>query len=127
MGLGESREAPYTLKAAIPAGTWHLVGDGELITQQVEVRFDIVWRTAAGVSTTLASVTHLFDPAPPGNPFNGVPFETDVTGIAAPASPGDKLILRFNTIGGAPGGSYTPNGDGMLAGARVPNLTLPKR
>jgi len=119
LGLGESNQAPYRLKAPIPAGTWHLVGDGENINLTVDVRFDIVWRTAAGVSTTLASTTHTF---PPGR---GVAFETDLEGIAAPASAGDFLILRFTNVGGATDSTYTPNGDGALVGARIPNLTLP--
>jgi len=87
----------------------------------VNVRFDIVWRQGS-TDTVLATVTHPFTPPPPPNQYNAVAFETDLVGIAAPASPGDLLILRFSTIGGA---SYIPNGDGSLAGARDPNLTLP--
>ena len=104
---------------------WHLVGDGEGITQSVDVRFDIIWRPANGGDTVLASATHTFAPPSPPNQFGAVMFETDLAGIAAPAAAGDYLILRFTTVGGAPGASYTPNGDGAFAGARDPNLTLP--
>jgi hypothetical protein len=83
------------------------------------VRFDIVWRTAGGVETVVASTTHTFAAG------RGVQFDTDLAGIAAPATPGDKLILRFTTVGGGALASYTPNGDGALVGARVPSLTLP--
>ena len=126
IGLGESKEAAFTLREPIAAGTWHLVGDGEGIAMPVDVRFDIVWRTTAGASTVLASTTNQFSPPPPLNQYNGVMFEADLTGLAAPAARGDQLVLRFATVGGAPGASYIPNGDGALAGARIPNLTLPQ-
>jgi|KBSSwiStaDraftv2_1062776.scaffolds.fasta_scaffold176523_3 hypothetical protein len=71
----------------------------------------------------IASVTHTFPPASTsGNPYASVAFESFVDGLAAPASPGDEIILKFSTISGS---SYIPNGDGAIAGARVPNLTLP--
>jgi hypothetical protein len=102
-----------------------VVGDGESIVRTVQVRFDIVWRTAAGASTQLATVMHTFNPPTGSNPYSVVPFETDLTGMAAPAAPGDALVLRFTTVGGDTGASYTPNGDGALAGGSDPNLTLP--
>ena len=98
------------------------MGDGEGITQSVDVRFDIIWRRAAGGDTVLATTTHTFTPPQPANQFAAVMFETDLTGIAADAAAGDLLILRFATVGGA---TYTPNGDSTLAGARDPNLILP--
>jgi len=98
------------------------VGDGEGISQSVDVRFDIIWRRAGGGDTVVATVTHTFAPAPPSNQFGAVMFETDLTGVAAPAVACDLLLLRFTTVGG---GSYTPNGDGSFAGARDPSLTLP--
>ena len=119
LGVGDSREAAFTLVAPIPSGTWHLVGDGEGISATVEVRFDIVWRTASG-DTVVASTMHTF--GPPIVAFNASPFATDLTGIAAPAAPGDKLVLRFTTISGA---TYTPNGDGTAVNGTDPNLTLP--
>ena len=108
------------LHGPIPAGTWHLVGDGENISRPVDVEFDIVWHPAAGGETVLATVMHSFGAGA------GVAFETDVQGSAAAAVAGDQLILRFKTVGPGPGASYTPNGDGALVGARVPNLTLPQ-
>jgi hypothetical protein len=125
LGVGDSREAAYTLAGPLRAGTWHLVGDGELITRAVDVRFDIVWRPRAGADTVIATVSHRFTPPPTPNPFGGATFEADLPGIAAPAARGDSLVLRFNVTGGESGASYTPNGDGALANARVPNLTLP--
>jgi hypothetical protein len=125
IGLGESNQAAFTLRAAIPAGTWHLVGDGEGIVQSVDVRFDIVWRHG-GSDAVLATVTHSFAPNPAGpGQFDAVGFEADLPGMVAAAAPGDPLILRFTTVGGAPGAYYIPNGDGAFAKGRDPNLSLP--
>lgn len=121
MGLGESREAAYRLRAPIRAGTWHLVGDGEGIYAATEVRFEIIWR-AGGSNSVVATTTHTFMPLAPPNQYNAVPFDADLDGVVVPAAPGDLLILRFSTIGGA---SYIPNGDGALTKGRIPNLTLP--
>ena len=92
----------------------------------MNVRFDIIWRPAGGSDTVLAMVTHTFDPPPASaGRYDAVMFEADLTGIAAPASAGDSLVLRFNTIGGATGAFYIPNGDGSASKGRDPNLTLP--
>jgi hypothetical protein len=126
LGVGRSQEAAFTLRAAIPAGQWHLVGDGYLIRGQMGVRFDVIWRAAARADTVLATATHTFAELPVGPTQNdAVAFETDLTGIAAAARPGDLLVLRFTVITGDLTGNYTPNGDGPLARGRYPNLTLP--
>jgi hypothetical protein len=116
----------YPLRAPIAAGTWHLVGDGYLIMGTVDVRFDIIWRTAAKKDTVLAMVTHTFAERPAG-PTQGdaVAFETDLAGIAADARAGDELLLKFTVTRGPDDGNYTPNGDGPFAKGRYPNLTLP--
>jgi hypothetical protein len=88
----------------------------------VTVRFDIEWRPATGGKTVIATTTNTFLQLASPHQFDAVPFETDVTGIAVPAAPGDKLVLVFTTVSGA---HYTPNGDGDLVNGRIPNLTLP--
>lgn len=80
------------------------------------MRFDLLWRRS-GQEHLLASTEHLFTAG------KGVTFETDLQGAAADAESGDELVLRFSTISGP--GNYTPNGDGELVGARIPNLKLP--
>lgn len=120
IGVGDSNEAAFTLVAPIPAGTWHLVGDGEDITATVAVRFDIIWRVHGGGETVIATTMHTFGPPIVKN--NASPFATDLTGTAAPAAPGDELVLRFTTVSGD---TYTPNGDGAQVHGTVPNLTLP--
>ena len=93
----------------------------------MDVRFDVIWRDAAATDTVLATVTHTFVERPVGpTQYNAVAFETDLTGIAAAARPGDRLVLKFTVIAGDPTGNYTPNGDGPAASGRYPNLTLPR-
>lgn len=111
--------------APIPAGTYHLVGDGEQMTKQATVRFDILWRSAAG-DVVLATATNVFVPHPVGpGQFDAIRYEADLTGAAAPAAPGDKLVLKFTTTAAESGGYYIPNGDGALVNGRTVNLTLP--
>jgi hypothetical protein len=111
--------------APIRAGTWHLVGDGEQMTLEATVRFDIIWRSGAG-DVVLATATNTFVPHPPGpGQFDAIRYEADLAGAAAPAAPGDKLVLKFTTTAAAPGGYYIPNGDGALVKGQTVNLTLP--
>jgi len=123
VGAGGSLEASILLEGPIPAGTWHLVGDG-IITESVDVTYDVIWRTAAGADTLLVSFNHHFDPLGGGS-FDATPFEADGTGIAASAVDGDRLVLRFTAIGSTNTMAYIPNGDGRLTEGRIPNLTLP--
>jgi hypothetical protein len=74
----------------------------------------------------LATITHTFQAPPAPNQSNAVAFEADLPGgKAAPATPGDQLILKFSVPSGDPGSNYTPNGDGPLAKGRFPSITLP--
>jgi hypothetical protein len=92
----------------------------------VDVRFEIVWRDSTGRETVLASAMHTFVGRPAGpNQYDAIAFETDLSGIAAAARPGDLLLLRFTVPSGDNGGNYTPNGDGPLAKGRYPSITLP--
>jgi hypothetical protein len=89
------------------------------------VRFDLIWRGAAG-DNVIATVTHDFVPHPAGpGQFDAILYETDLAGAAAPAGPGDLLVLRFTTVAGPTGAYYIPNGDGALVNGRTVNLTLP--
>jgi hypothetical protein len=74
----------------------------------------------------LATATHTFMERPAGPTHDdAIAFETDMTGIAADARPGDLLVLKFSVTSGDPMGNFTPNGDGPTANGRYPNLTLP--
>jgi hypothetical protein len=93
----------------------------------VNVRFDIIWKDAADKETVLATAMHTFTERPPGpSQYDAIAFETDLTGLAAPATPGDLLILRFTVVSGDPGSNYTPNGDGPAAKGRYPSIILPR-
>jgi hypothetical protein len=96
------------------------------MTKAVTVRFDILWRRGGGGDVVLATTTHAFEPHPAGpNQFDAILFETDLAGIAGPASPGDSLVLAFTTLSGDTGAYYIPNGDGAFVNGRIVNLTLP--
>ena len=128
MGVGDSLEAAFALVGPIPAGSWHLVGDG-IVLASCDLEFDVVWRH--GEDTILASVSHHFDPRTTGAKFDATQFEADATGLAAPAAAGDQLILRFTAAVLADAGAgvtdvYIPNGDGANAHGRIPSLTLPR-
>jgi len=125
VGVGDPLEAPYRLGGAIPAGPWRLVGDG-IIVDACDVQFDVLWRTGAG-DTTVASFSHHFDvPASPGQ-FDAVAFDGSADGIAAAATAGDHLVLRFSITSMHPAGTrpYIPNGDGGDALGRIPSLITP--
>jgi hypothetical protein len=109
------------LNRPIPAGTWHLVGDG-IIINACDVQFDLIWRAQDG-DHAIASVTHHFDPR---SDFNAVPFEADLTGVAVnPTINKDQLVLRFSTQTQSSNLLYIPNSDGANAKGRIPSVRLP--
>jgi hypothetical protein len=93
----------------------------------VNVRYEIIWRDSGARETVLASTMHTFVGRPAGpTQYDAHAFEADLTGVAAPARPGDLLILRFSVPSGDPDANYTPNGDGPAAKGRYPSITLPR-
>jgi hypothetical protein len=119
-------EARYTLKAEIPAGTWQLVGDGQ-IYWPCDIRFDLGWRDAGGgAEHAIGSLQHHFDPPPLGPMrFYAVPFAAEFSGEHAAAAAGDELVLHIvvESADGEP--AYLPNGTGDATGGQIPNLLLP--
>lgn len=122
MGVGDSLEAEFTLVAPIGAGDWTLVGDG-LILEPVDVRFELLWRDAAG-EHPIVTFEHHFE-LPPGDPFDAVHYEETLPGLAVTAAAGDELVLRMQAPTATLGLSYILNGDGAAHGGRIPFLTLP--
>jgi hypothetical protein len=122
VGVGDPREAAFTLVGPIPAGTWTLVGDG-IIIEPVDAQFDLIWR-ANGVDTPIAVWTHHFDPQPTG--FDAVAYEETKLAAAVPAQAGDLLVLRYQAMNATVSMAYIPNGDGANSNGRIPNLTLPQ-
>ena len=125
MGAGGSQEAPYTLKAKVPAGTYHLEVDA-VITASIDVQFDLIWRHGDGsTDTNLAEWNEHFDPNGGGN-FDAQPHEYDEDCAAITTVKGDQLVFKYTGTGGATNEAYIPNGDGHFSNGRIPNITLPK-
>ena len=123
MGAGGSQEAPYTLKAKVPAGTYHLVLDAVIITS-CDVTFDLIWRRG-GTDMELATWTAHYDPRGGGN-FDAQALEYDEDAPAIDFVNGDQLVFRYSANAASQLDAYVPNGDGVNSHGRIPNITLPQ-
>ena len=119
---GSSQEAAYALKASVPAGTYHLVLDS-IIIKPVDVTFDLIWRQGA-TDISLATWTQHFDPLP-GASYDAQPFEFDEPCGAINFKAGDQLVFRYTAANTTSLEAYIPNGDGVHANGRIPNIQLP--
>ena len=124
MGAGSSLEAAYTLTAGIPAGTWHLVGDG-IIEESVDVTFEAILRRDGAADVPLATWTHHFDPLP-GGTYAAQAYEEDAEGARVDFQAKDQLVFRYSGKSASLPDAYIPNGDGKKTGGRIPNLPVPK-
>jgi hypothetical protein len=125
VGIGDPLEAAATLAGPIPAGRWHLIGDG-IVPDSVDITFRVIWRSAAG-DQTLATWQNHFEAPPAGpNRYKAVRYEADADGVAAEAVEGDRLVLRFEAGPAASAMPFIPNGDGHFANGRIPSITLPR-
>jgi hypothetical protein len=122
VGAGRSQEASYTLKAAVPAGTYHFVLDA-IIVKPVDVTFDLIWRRDS-TDIHLTTWTEHYAPLAGGS-FDAQAFEYDQASPAIEWQHGDQLIFRYTGNAASAPSSYVPNGDGAFAHGRIPNLTLP--
>ncbi|MGE0546348.1 MAG: hypothetical protein AB7O24_29765 [Kofleriaceae bacterium] len=124
MGPGGSQEeAEFTLRADIPAGTYHVIFDA-IIIQDVDVTFTMLARTSEG-DTTLAEWTHHFVPVP--GDFSAQVYELDVVATSGiEAGDGNQFVLRYAGNNASIGMAFIPNGEGANADGRIPNITLPK-
>jgi hypothetical protein len=123
VGLGQSQEAPYSLKADVPAGAYHVICDA-VITKAVDVTFDLIWRRGSD-DMPLATWTQHFDQLP-GGVYTAQAYEVDETAPAIAFKSGDQLVFRYtggNTTGTQ---AFIPNGDGVKSMGRIPNITLPQ-
>ena len=122
MGVGDPLEASYGINAPLPAGKWHLVGDG-VVLSAVDMQFDVLLRSG-GMDKVIVSFMHHFDV--PADSSQVVPFDGDAEGPEVTASVGDLLVLRMTAQNAAkPGPAFVPNSDGSYANGRIPSLTLP--
>jgi hypothetical protein len=123
VGSGGSQEAAYALKAAVKAGTYHLVVDAVII-KPVDVTFDLIWRRGT-TDMSLATWQQHFDPLPGAN-YDAQPFEYDEDCPAIDYKSGDELVFRYAGSNTTSAEAYIPNGDGPHANGRIPYIELPK-
>ena len=122
MGAGGSQEAAFTLKASVPAGTYHFVLDA-VITSPVDVTFDLIWRRGT-TDMPLASWTEHYTPLGGGD-FDAQPFEYDETAPAIDWQAGDQIVFRYTGANTPSAEAYIPNGDGVNSNGRIPHFMLP--
>jgi hypothetical protein len=122
LGVGDSLEAAYDLKASVPAGAYHCIIDA-IIIRPVDVTFDLIWRSG-DTDMVLATWDQHFDPNPGAN-FDAQPYELDVDAPAIDFSPGDQFVFRYSATNTSEAEAFIPNGDGTLADGRIPNFTFP--
>ncbi len=106
----------------MPAGAYHCVIDAIIITP-VDVTFDLIWRRGS-VDMTLATWDEHFEPLP--GSFDAQAYELDVPAPAIDFVDGDKLVFRYTGSANSMPNAWIPNGDGVTANGRIPNITLPK-
>jgi hypothetical protein len=121
--VGSHLDAAFALRAAVPAGAYHVECDA-VITASIDVTFSLIWRRGA-TDTMLAQWMKHWDPLV--GSFNAQAYEVDMAAPAIDYQPGDQLVFRY-AGNGAPGvlaEAFIPNGDGRNSNGRIPAITLP--
>lgn len=122
MGPGGSQEAPFNLRAGVPAGTYHVVCDA-IIIGPVDVTFTLIWRRGQ-TDTNLAQWMRHWDKLPGGS-YDAQAYEVDMAAPAIDWKAGDQLVFRYEAMNTTTAEAFIPNGDGAFAHGRIPNITLP--
>ena len=107
----------------MPAGTYHFVLDGIIITA-VDVKFELIHRRGM-MNTTLVMWDQHFDPMVP-QMFEATAYEIDQTAPAIDFKDGDKLVFRYSATNTIMADAWIPNGDGANSNGRIPSIRLPK-
>lgn len=123
MGLGESQDAAYSLRADVPAGVYHVVCDS-IITESVDVTFSLILRRGA-TDTSLVEWTRHWDPLPASS-YDAQAYEVDEVAPAIQFEPGDQLVFRYAGASATSPDALIPNGDGARTHGRIPSITLPR-
>lgn len=123
MGLGESQDAAYPLRADVPAGAYHVQCDS-IITESVDVTFSLILRRDA-TDTTLVEWTRHWEPLA-GGVYDAQAYEVDEVAPAIQFEPGDQLVFRYAGASATSPDAFIPNGDGARTGGRIPSITLPR-
>jgi len=101
IGVGHPVEVTYALPGPIPAGNYHLVGDG-VISAMPMVQFDLLWREPGSQDSTIVSFTHQY---PSGT---AAQYEETKSGAAVAAVNGDLIVLRVTMLSTDPNSEYVP-------------------
>jgi hypothetical protein len=123
VGLGESQDAAFALRASVPAGAYHVSCDG-IVIEPVDVTFTLILRRG-DTDTTLAQWSRHWDPLP-GGVYDAQPYETDQLAPAIDFEPGDELVFRYAGQSATLRQAFIPNGDGANANGAIPSITLPR-
>ena len=122
MGPGGSLEAPFDLRASVPAGTYHVTCDA-VITGPVDVAFTLIWRHGQ-TDTELAQWTRHWDRLPDGG-YEAQAYEVDMPAAAIDWQAGDQLVFRYAAENTTTPNAFIPNGDGPITHGRIPSIALP--
>lgn len=121
--VGSHLDAAFSLRAAVPAGTYHIECDA-VITASIDVTFSLIWRRGPA-DMLLAQWMKHWDPRV--GSFEAQPYEVDMAAQGIDYKPGDQLVFRY--AGNGPPGTlaeaFIPNGDGQNSHGRIPAITLP--
>ncbi len=120
---GSSLDAAFNLRAGVPAGTYHVECDS-IITDPVDVTFTLIWRRGS-TDTNLAQWMKHWEPLP-NQVYDAQAYEIDMPAAAIDFQPGDQLVFRYAGAGSLVANAFIPNGDGVRAMGRIPNITLPR-
>jgi hypothetical protein len=125
VGLGGPRQdAPFDLRASVPAGTYHVVCDAVITgTDPIDVAFSLIWRRG-GTDMPLAQWMKRWEPLP-GGVYTAQAYEVDMTAAAIAFQSGDQFVFRYEAINPTAYQQFIPNGDGPFSQGRIPNITLP--
>jgi len=93
-----------------------------IVIAPVDVKFELTVRNA-GNSLVLATWSKHFEPLADG--YDAQPYEVDKDAPAIHAAPGDELVFRYTATNTKSNEAWIPNGDGKLAGGRIPSIMLP--
>jgi hypothetical protein len=123
VGSGGFLDAAFPLRASVPAGTYHVVCDA-IIIEPVDVTFSLIWRRGT-TDTVLAQWMKHWEPLP-GDVYRAQAYEVDMPAMAIDFAPGDQLVFRYAGANSTVSQAFIPNGDGVITGGRIPNITLPQ-